>query len=173
MKKEILIDMKKLNIYYIVIQLLSMVVLSLIDLKLKPFLIFRIRWYMVVYILFIFLIHEVLHGVGFKIIGKVPWKNIKIGFNKKFMAPFCTCKDLVMTKRQYIAVMLLPNVVLSLLTLIIMIKSNNLFWAFISGYVIGSGAGDYLMVIEALKCPEGVKFKEHPKQAGLYILLEG
>lgn len=169
MKKEVIVDIKKLNKFYIAIQLLSMLILMLVRIKLKPVLTLRAKWYMVTYILFIFFIHEVLHGIGFKFIGKAKWEDIKIGFHKKLIAPFCTCKDLVMTKNQYIGVTLLPNIVLSILTLLIMIKSDNLFWSFIAGYVIGSGAGDYYMVIEAMKYPDDARFQDHPTEPGFYI----
>ncbi|MCF6463557.1 DUF3267 domain-containing protein [Clostridium sp. Cult1] len=116
-----------------------------------------------------FFIHEVLHGIGFKFIGRAKWKDIRIGFHRKLLAPYCSCRGLIMSRRQYIGIMLLPNIILSLVILIIIVNSYNLFWGFIAGYVLGSGAGDYYMAIKILKFSEEVRFEDHSAEAGFYV----
>ena len=169
MREEIIISRGKIIIVNIVLPLLLMFLFGLIMIRTKPIVFFGIDWIIVIYTLFVFLIHEVLHGLGFKIIGKAEWKDIKFVFNKKNFAPYCICKDLILSKRQYIWIMLLPNIILSLLTLGIMVGSYNLIWAIMMGYVVGCGAGDYYMVVKAMKYPNGMKFQNHPSEAGFFI----
>lgn len=123
---------------------------------------------MILYIVSIVFAHEGLHGVGFRYIGKASWENINYGVYK-YLMPYCICKDLIMSKRQYIGIMLLPNIVLSGLTLVIMFKSYNLFWTLIAAFVISSGIGDYFMVAEVSKYTIGARFQDHPMKPGFYV----
>mgnify|MGYP001396204197 CR=1 FL=1 len=170
MKKEIIFDIKKIRILSVILTILIAFILVLIRLNIeRPVFYFSIRWHMIIYIVFIVFAHEGFHGIGFRYIGKSPWKNISYGIHRKYLTPYCVCRDSIMTKRQYLGVLLLPNIILSIITLIIMIKSYNLTWTLFATFVIVSGVGDYYMAIEAMKCPEGVRFKDHPTEPGFYI----
>lgn len=169
MREEIIISRGRIIIVNIVLPLLLMLIFGLIMIRTKPILFLGADWIIGIYTVFVFLIHEVLHGLGFKIIGKAEWKDIKFVYNKKYFAPYCICKDLKLSKSQYIWIMLLPNIILSLLTLGIMVGSYNLIWAIMMGYVVGCGAGDYYMVLKAIKYPKEIKFQNHPIEAGFFI----
>ena len=170
MKKEIIFDIKKIRILSVILTILIAFILVLIRLNIeRPVFYFSIRWYMVIYIVFIVFAHEGLHGIGFRYIGKSPWENISYGIHRKYLTPYCVCRDSIMTKRQYLGVLLLPNIILSSITLIIMIKSYNLTWTLLATFVIVSGIGDYYMTIEVVKCPHETRFKDHPTEPGFYI----
>lgn len=166
--EEIILSRKKLNVISVILPLLMMILFTFIMIITKPVLYLEITWSLLIYVVMIFLIHEVLHGLGFKVIGKAEWINIKLTFNKKNFAPYCVCKDLILSKGQYIWIMLFPNIILSLLTLVILIKTNNIFWAIVMGYVVGCGTGDYYMVSLAMKYDKKIKFKNHPSEMGFF-----
>lgn len=171
MKKEIIFDIKKIRILSVILTILIAFILVLIRLNIeRPVFYFNIRWYMVIYIVFIVFAHEGLHGIGFRYIGKSPWENISYGIHRQYLTPYCVCKDSIMTKRQYLGVLLLPNIILSSITLMIMIKSYNLIWTLLATFVIASGVGDYYIAIDVFKHSKGTKFHDHPSQPGFYIL---
>ena len=170
MKKEIIFDIKKIRILSVILTILIAFILVLIRLNIeRPVFYFNIRWYMVIYIVFIVFAHEGLHGIGFRYIGKSPWENISYGIHRKYLTPYCVCRDSIMTKRQYLGVLLLPNIILSIITLIIMIKSYNLTWTLFATFVIVSGIGDYYMAIEVVKCSHETRFEDHTTEPGFYI----
>jgi len=170
MKKEIIFGIKKIRILSVILTILIAFILVLIRLNIeRPVFYFNIRWYMVIYIVFIVFAHEGLHGIGFRYIGKLPWKNISYGIHRKYLTPYCVCRDSIMTKIQYLGVLLLPNIILSSITLIIMIRSYNLTWTLLSTFVIASGVGDYYMAIEVIKCPRETRFEDYLTEPGFYI----
>lgn len=170
MKKEIIFDIKKIRILSVILTILIAFILVIIRLNIeRPVFYFNIRWYMVIYIVFIVFAHEGLHGIGFRYIGKSAWENISYGIHRKYLTPYCVCRDSIMTKRQYLGVLLLPNVILSIITLIIMIKSYNLTWTLFATFVIVSGVGDYYMAVNVLKYPKSIKLQDHSREIGFYI----
>lgn len=169
MKKEIIVDIRKLNSIFIILVLSISIILILFRVKLRPVTTNEVNWYMAIYGVFIIIAHEGLHGIGFRYIGNAPWENINLGFNKEVFAPYCTCSDLVLKRNQYIAIVLLPNIVLNLLTLLVIIGSNNLFWAIVGGFIFASGASDFYMAAKVLNYPKEAKFQDHPLDNGCYV----
>lgn len=172
MPKEIIIDLRPVSKLAIILQ----VAIALVAIVFKIVfqngeLAFKFRIHIILYtILFIFA-HELLHGIGFRYICGASWKNIRYGFIKKYLTPYCTCKDLVTERNRFIGVILLPTIILGIVTAIITYYSNNLFWTIVWGYVFSGGAGDIYMAYDIFKYPKIYKFMDHPSELG-YIVYE-
>lgn len=172
MPKEIIIDLRPVSKLAIILQVVITVVAILFKIVFQNGnLAFKFRIHIILYtILFIFT-HESLHGIGFRYICGAPWRDIRYGFNKKYLTPYCTCKDLVTERNRFIAVILLPTIILGIATTIITFYTNNLFWTIVLGYVFSGGSGDIYMANDIFKYPRTYKFMDHPIEPG-YIVYE-
>lgn len=170
MSKEIIIDLRPVSKLAIILQ----IAITLITIVFKIVfqngnLGFKFRIHIVLYIILFIFAHELLHGIGFRYICGGPWKNIKYGFNKKYLTPYCTCKDLITARNKFIGVILLPTIILGIATTIITYYSNNLFWTIVLGYVFSGGSGDIYMAHDIFKYPKTYKFMDHPIEPGYMV----
>ena len=170
MKKEIILDLKKVNIIGIVTFLIAYLLSIKLQLLLHSDYYFKFSWISILYLVAIIFLHEGLHGIGFRFIAKAPANKVKFGIVKKYLMPYCSCSNYEITKTQYIVTMLLPNIILSIVTFIILLSNSNLFWSIILCWVVSSGAGDYYMAFLVSKYPKGTKFMDHPTQPVFYII---
>ena len=60
------------------------------------------------------IVHELLHALGFWLVGGVPWRRIKFGFSWQGFAPYAHCRDPLQTTAYRISVAL-PGLVLGVL----------------------------------------------------------
>ena len=170
MPKEIIIDLRPVGKLAIILQ----VVITLVAIVFKVVfqngdLAFKFRTHIVLYIILFIFTHEMLHGIGFRYICGASWKNIRYGFNKKYLTPFCSCKDLVTERNKFIGVIMLPTIILGISTTIITYYSNNLFWTIVLGYVFSGGGGDIYMAYLIFKYPKTYKFMDHPIEPGYFV----
>lgn len=170
MKKEIIADIKKANILCIILFFLSFILLAIFQASLYEEYYFKFTWLSLVYIITIIPLHELLHAVGFLIFSKAPKDSVKFGFHKQYYMPYCHCSNFENTKSGYIATMMLPNIILSLITFAILFFTNNIFWSFVASFVISSGAGDYYMAFLVSKYENNAEFVDHPTEPGFYVI---
>ena len=172
MEETIYLDMKKARIMAVLILISITAVLFYFKIKYQVIgLYFKIEIHIISYMILSIFAHELLHGIGFRIFCKAPWKNIRFGFHKKYKVPYCSCMDLRHERNEFIGVMLLPTIINGIITLIITYYSNNLFWTYVMAFVISGGAGDIYMAYGVLKDPIGYKYMDHPTEPG-YIVYE-
>lgn len=163
-------DLKKVNITYISSLLISFVISFFIQRKIYNHLFFKFNWIGIIYIAIIIVIHEGLHALGFIILAKAPRDKVKFGFHKQYFTPYCACNDCLITKFGYISTLLLPSVILGIVTVIFLFFTNNIFWSIICGWVVASGSGDYYMAYLVSRYESHVKFMDHPKEPGFFVL---
>jgi hypothetical protein len=172
MPKEIIIDLRPVSKLAVILQLAVTLIAIVFKIVLQNSdLAFKFRIHILLYIILFIFAHELLHGIGFRYIGGAPWKDIRYGFNKKYLTPFCTCKDLIMERNRFIGVILLPTIILGIGTSIITFYSSNLFWTLVLGYIFFGGSGDIYMAYDILKYSKTYKFMDHPTEPG-YIVYE-
>lgn len=172
MGKTVYLNIKKVS--RIAIFMLVIITVLLMYLKIKYQVIglfFKFKIHIIIYVILFIFAHELLHGVGFKIICNAPWENIRYGFDKKHKVPYCSCKDLIHERNKFVAVILLPTIIMGIVTLIITYYSMNLLWTYISAYVFAGGMGDIYMAYDVMKYPKNYKFIDHPSEPG-YIVYE-
>ena len=167
MGKTIYLDMKKSNILAIFLFAFTLVILIYFKIRNQTMVLYyKVEINIIVYTILSIFAHELLHGLGFKIFCKAPWKNIRFGFHKKYKVPY-----LSHGRNKFIGVILLPTIINGIITLIIAYYSNNLFWTYVMAFIISGGAGDIYMAYGVLKDPIGYKYMDHPTEPG-YIVYE-
>lgn len=170
MKKEIIIDMKKVGILKIVILIITFIVLAMFQMWLYQECYFKFNWLSLIYIILVIPLHEGLHAVGFLLLSKAPRDSVKFGFHKEYLAPYCHCSNFENTKFGYISSMLLPNIILTIVSIVILLFTSNIYWSLVAGFVISSGAGDYYMAYLVSKYSKGIKFIDHPTEPGFFVI---
>lgn len=172
MEKTVYLNMRKASILALFMFIIVTSILILLKIRYHGTgLVFRFKLHALVYVIFFIFAHELLHGIGFKVFCKAPWENIRFGFHKEYRAPYCSCKDLLHERNNFIKVLLLPTIVMGVLTLIITYYSQNLLWSCITGYIFFGGSGDIYMAYDVMKYPKSYKFIDHPSEPG-YIVYE-
>lgn len=91
------------------------------------------------------LAHELLHCIGYYVLGKASLKDIKIGIEMKSFTAYATClKPLKVS--DYRIISLLPGIVFGLLPLIIAFTLGNYNWSFIGLLMTICSIGDFIIV---------------------------
>ena len=108
-------------------------------------------------------IHELLHGFGWAIFGKKGWTAIH--FNISALMPTCTCQA-ALTKRQYLAGVLAPFLVLGLgSAAFLLIYPGTVSVVTMMVNFVAAGA-DLMIAISVCRQPKDVLIADHPSQAG-------
>lgn len=92
-------------------------------------------------------LHELLHYVAFMSIGRV--KPIIERDNSSVLPYSKTTKEISVKKFAYI--LLLPNLILSIISIFLVVISLNLFSSFILALVVSMGTGDYILTRKLVK----------------------
>ncbi len=112
-------------------------------------------------------IHELLHGVGYKWAG-AKLQSIKFGF--KQMTPFAHCGDILPVNGYRLAVAL-PGLVLGILPGVIGILVENASLALFGGVMLGTAGGDILILWLIRGAPHTALVQDHPSAVGCKLLL--
>lgn len=117
-----------------------------------------------------FIIHELLHGLGFLIFAKNK-KNIKFGITLEKGVLFAACQEKINKKAALISIAL-PLVVLTFITfpIGILFKLPNLVSLSILNF--GGAIGDILMFILISRAPSDVLYIDYNTDIGCYLILE-
>lgn len=115
------------------------------------------------------IIHELLHGIGWMIAGRVPWRYMKFGFNWKGMVPYAHC-SMPMPLSQYRVGVLLPFVGLGLLPWLLGLILANFLLLFIGVVFSISAAGDIFIAWLLRKRKADELVLDHPKLIGCQIV---
>ncbi|MCP1111324.1 hypothetical protein M2145_002757 [Lachnospiraceae bacterium PF1-21] len=113
-------------------------------------------------------VHEVLHGVGWCIAGKVKWSHIHITIDSNM--PLCHC-DVPLKGTQYLVGCLFPVVVLGFIPAalsFVFSKTSVILFATLSVIIAG---GDLLLSLRATKHLNDMII-DHPTQAGFVVFIK-
>ena len=89
--------------------------------------------------------HELLHGVGFRYFGNVPWRDVRYGVHWKLLTPYATT-PVPMPIRAYRGATVLPGIVTGLLPLAIGLATGREGWMLFGGLLLGGAGGDALII---------------------------
>lgn len=148
----------------------SVVVIStLIILVLIIFIPIKIESYIDVFVILIScIIHEVLHGIGFKIFGKIKSKNINYGISLEKGIMYCTCKEEI-NKKGILISMILPFLVLTILLGIIGIILDSHLMQVVALYNLFGSSLDICAFIDLLKL-KNIKYKDLDDNFGFILI---
>ena len=115
-------------------------------------------------------VHELLHGFSFVLIGKQRLEDVKLlGFQWKTLTPYSSCQ-VPIKARAYRWVVAMPGLVLGVLPSLAGIVTGN-GWVMLFGlFFFFAAAGDALILwlIRGVGSDELVE--DHPERAGCYVL---
>ncbi len=115
------------------------------------------------------IMHEVIHGLSWVILGRKPLSMVKFGFQWKTLTPYAHLKEPIEVNAYRLGTFL-PGFLLGILPylLSILLHDGNLFWY---GVVHTSAAGgDWLVLWMIRNVKNGTLVEDHPTNAGCYVL---
>jgi hypothetical protein len=114
-------------------------------------------------------LHELIHGVTWMIIGRKSWRTIKIGILWWALTPYAHSTEPLEINTYRIGIVM-PAFLLGILPLLVAILSGSGLWlAF--GAVFTLAAGGDMIVLWLLRNVEGGKLVEdHPSRCGCYVI---
>lgn len=113
-------------------------------------------------------VHELIHGLTFCLFTQGKFKSLAFGFNKQALAPYCSCTE-ALTKRQYMAGLLMPCLLLGVLPGVAAAVLDSVFLLLFSAVMLMSAGGDLLIATLLIPHkPAGeALYIDHPTKIGL------
>ncbi len=114
-------------------------------------------WSWFIFFMIWFVLHELLHGVGFLILGKVSPKNVVFGAELEKGIFYCMCKEKI-SKLNILIALVFPLFFIGILTYVISLVTNNSLLLFLSLINIGGSIGDIVMTYDILRMPNDIMY---------------
>lgn len=115
------------------------------------------------------LAHEGLHAVGFRLAGRVPWKDIGFGFNRRALIPYTHCRVPV-AARAFRVAGLLPAVILGVVPGVMRVAAGNVWLTVWGALFTAAASGDFLALWIIRGVPSSARVLDHPTEIGCTIL---
>lgn len=116
-------------------------------------------------------LHELIHGFTWMLVGKKPFNAIKFGFQLKTFTPYAHCKE-PLNVNVYRIGAFMPGLLLGILpSMIGILIGNNWLTAFGILFTTAAG-GDFVILWLIRNVSKDKLVEDHPTQAGCYILEE-
>ncbi len=122
-----------------------------------------------VIMLLIFIIHEILHGLGFRFFGKAKTGNIVYGAKLESGIFYCACKEEI-NKKGIIFSLLAPLIFLTLVPIIIGLIFNLYTLILIAVINLLGASFDILATVDILRLPKNIKYKDLDDTLGFIII---
>ncbi|NJN54793.1 MAG: DUF3267 domain-containing protein [Anaerolineae bacterium] len=114
-------------------------------------------------------LHEWLHALGFRLVGKVPANSIQYGFNWKGLAPYAHCHA-PMRARAYRFAVALPGLALGVLPALVGLVAG-VWWLVVWGaLMLISAGGDLAVLLVVRHVPGEALVQDHPTMVGCHVL---
>lgn len=116
------------------------------------------------------IIHELLHGIGFRI-GGLRWRDIKFGVFWQMLTPYATSKS-AMPVRTYRLATALPGVLLGVVPTVIAIATRNGPLAWYGAFMTAAAGGDAIVLWITRHLPGDVMIRDCTNAVGCEVLQE-
>ncbi len=129
--------------------------------------ILKLSLFMIAFIAMV-IFHELVHGMSWSVYAKNGWKDIRFGFMKQYLTPYCTCLS-PLSRGQYILGALNPLIYLGIFPMVVGILTGSANILFIGILMADAAAGDIMIVWKLLRYKSDafdVIYMDHPTQAG-------
>lgn len=113
------------------------------------------------------LLHELIHALCFAFYAENGFKNIKLGFNGKYWAPYCHCGDKIKAW-QYGVTLLMPTILLGVIPLLLGFIISNFTVYFLGIMLTVSGVGDIAVFRLVRQIKKDASVIDHPDEVGFY-----
>lgn len=111
------------------------------------------------------MIHELIHGITWKVAGRLSWQSIEFGFMWKAFAPYAHAKG-EMTAGAYRLGTIMPGVSTGLLPVIIGTLFELPVLAGYGAFFLSAAAGDILVYLRMLSVDRSTMVIDSPTQIG-------
>src|ERR1041384_1643102 len=171
-KRDLSISMARANVVVLFITIPVVILQFSIFIRLHGMKKLEPTWNSVILILVILLgvvIHELIHGICWVILGHKPFSAIKFGFQWKTLTPYAHLKEPV-DVHAYRLSGFIPGFILGILAyfLSLLLGDGNLLW--FSLVHTSAAGGDWLILWLIRNMPAGRQVEDHPTRAGCYVL---
>lgn len=114
-------------------------------------------------------VHELIHGISWVIVGHKPFSAIKFGFQWKTLTPYAHLKVPVEVNAYRVATFM-PGFILGILVylLSLLFADGNLFW--FSLIHTSAAGGDWLILWLIRNIKAGAQVEDHPTNAGCFVI---
>ena len=130
---------------------------------------FNFRYKEILIMIGYFILHEILHYIGYLINRNVKNKDLCLGMCLEKGIMYCRCTNEINRTAVMIS-LLTPFTVIGIVTLIISYIFDMPFLAFLSVSNMAGSYFDILMFIQMLKMPKDIKFAEYDECDAYYII---
>ncbi len=130
-----------------------------------------LKWFLPTVLLGI-IIHELIHGITWKVLAKIPHQQIKYGFQFKTLTPYAHCKvPIPIVPYRWGAAM--PLVVLGIAPYIFSLLLGDGWLLFFGIFFTVAAAGDMLILWLLRGVSNDVLVADHPHNAGCFVYSKG
>ena len=117
------------------------------------------------------IVHELLHALGFWLVGGVPWRRIKFGFSWQGFAPYAHCRDPLQTTAYRISVFL-PGLFLGVLPGLLGVAIQQPLLVMWATLMLLAAGGDAAVLWAVRRVPSQANVLDHPTMVGCQVLAE-
>ncbi len=159
------LNMLVANILSLVMMIVPIVILEIIGINVYTSL---SNGFLLISLLIYFIIHELLHALGFSLFAKNK-KSLKFGIKLEKGVLYALCQESI-SKYGIIISLLLPLVLLSFVVfpISLLLKLNLLTLLSIANF--GGAIGDILMFFLIIKEPKDIEYIDYNSDIGMYLL---
>jgi len=122
----------------------------------------------VVLYIFLIVLHEASHLIGFMLFGGVPFKSLKYGLNLELGIAYATT-DQPLPNHAMKKALLLPFWTTGILPTIVGFYLNSTVIVLVGAFLIAGAVGDFAMYKELRKYPKDALIKDDPQLPKLYV----
>jgi hypothetical protein len=114
-------------------------------------------------------LHELLHGAGFLLFGRVPRGAVRLGVHRRTLTPYATCHAPV-TVSAYRGAALLPAAVLGVVPGVLGLASGIGWLAAWAALMLAVAGGDLAAVWAVRRLPADTLVLDHPTRVGCTLV---
>ena len=119
--------------------------------------------YMVLFVVLSVPVHELIHAIGFRFLGNIPWSKIRFGFAVKLLAPYAH-PTVPINKIAYAWSGALPGLVLGVIPLITGLVIRSMLLSFLGMTAMGMAGGDAFTLWKLRFAPKDSYILENQEQ---------
>lgn len=113
-------------------------------------------------------IHEGLHALGWMLAGRLSWRALSFGFDRKTATPYAHARS-PMTARAYRFGAALPAIVTGIVPAALGLITGFGGWALLGAVMLMLAVGDVMILVIIRAVPPSALVLDHPTQAGCLV----
>jgi hypothetical protein len=115
------------------------------------------------------LVHEALHGLGYTLLGRVPWREVEFGVKGVMVYAHC---QVPIAASAYRAATAAPGVILGVIPGLVGIAWGNAWLTVYGALMVIAALGDLIILWLVRSVPGEARVQDHPSAPGCQVLLE-